>query len=177
MATVAAIPIPPMSPLDDRHTPILSTIDSSFSPSSLHLQPYTKPHLVVSSSSPTSTHSSTSQLAFDRASPILGGSSPRMGMGLGPVSMGSRFETVPYDGPGTAIYVRQPTRAQLRENNSVFGSPNRPYYYKDPQNKAFIDIDGKECGDRWIHVDPKGKREGEMEDEETRAAKGGCCIM
>ncbi|GAA5839889.1 hypothetical protein JCM11251_001239 [Rhodosporidiobolus azoricus] len=172
MATVAAIPIPPMSPLDDRHTPIISTVDSSFSPSSLHLQPYTKPQF--SSSSPTSTHSSSSQLAYDRSSSMLGGMSPRLGAA---VPMGSRFEKVPYDGPGTAIYVRQPTRAQLREDNSVFGSPNRPYYYKDPDNKAFIDIDGKECGDRWIHVDPKGKREGEMEDEETRAAKGGCCIM
>ncbi|GAA6062626.1 hypothetical protein JCM10212_000288 [Sporobolomyces blumeae] len=56
----------------------------------------------------------------------------------------------------SGLYVRQPTRAQLKENNGVFGSPNRPYYYKDPEGKPFIDIDGKICGERWIYVEPLG---------------------
>lgn len=30
-----------------------------------------------------------------------------------PTPLGSRYEVVPHDGPGTAVYVRQPTRAQL----------------------------------------------------------------
>ncbi|PRQ77830.1 hypothetical protein AAT19DRAFT_8898 [Rhodotorula toruloides] len=97
MATVAAIPIPmPISPRDDRHTPILSTIDPSFSPGSLHLQPYTKPSTSPSNTSPIGSFSSS------------GTSSPQLA-----VPMGSRNEKVPYDGPGTAVYVRQPTRAQL----------------------------------------------------------------
>ncbi|GAA5983794.1 hypothetical protein JCM11641_005194 [Rhodosporidiobolus odoratus] len=160
MATVAAIPI---SPIDDRHMPMLSTIDMSFSPDSLHLQPYTRPH--------GSPNSSSSQLSFGAAP---GGGSPRLASPA--VPMGSRFEQVPHEGPGTAIYVRQPTRAQLRENNSVFASANRPFFYKDPSGKPFIDADGKECGDRWIYVDPKAKREGDSSDQE-RDGKGACCIM
>ncbi|GAA6034860.1 hypothetical protein JCM8097_009336 [Rhodosporidiobolus ruineniae] len=170
MATVAAIPIPPHSPLDDRHTPVLSTISAAFSPSSLHLQPYTNPR---ASGSPASTHSSS-------GSPVgyAGGASPRLGGGSPAVPMGSRFEKPPHEGPGTAEYVRQPSRAQLRENNSVFGSANRPFYYKDPLGKPFIDADGKECGPRWIYVDPKGRSEGgSFTEEDSRAAKNGCCIM
>lgn len=34
--------------------------------------------------------------------------------------IGSRYEVVPHDGPGTAVYVRQPTRAQLVSLLSVF---------------------------------------------------------
>ncbi|BGP14331.1 hypothetical protein JCM10213_004459 [Rhodosporidiobolus nylandii] len=160
MTTVLAVPL---SPIDNRHTPILSTIDPSFSPNALHLQPYTRP----SNGSPTSSFSA-SQLSFtaDR--------SPRLGSAA--VPMGSRFEKVPHQGPGTAIYTRKPTRAQLRENNSVFGSPNRPFYYKDPEGKPFIDADGKECGDRWIYVDPKAKAECESSDDE-RGSKERCCIM
>ncbi|GAA6000438.1 hypothetical protein JCM10207_008011 [Rhodosporidiobolus poonsookiae] len=163
MTTVAAIPIP-MSPIDDRrHTPMLSTIDSAFSPASLHLQPYTRP----SGGSPTSSHSS--------GSATTPHGSPRPQTPPGAVPMGSRFQKVPYEGPGTAVYVRQPTRAQLRENNSVFGSAHRPYYYKDPDNKPFLDVDGKECGDRWVYVDPKGRAEGD--DGLRRDDKAGCCIM
>lgn len=54
----------------------------------------------------------------------------------------------------------------------MFGSPYRPYYYQDPSGKPFIDIDGKECGPRWIYVDPKAGQ-----DEEGRSSKVGCCIM
>ncbi|GAA5860033.1 hypothetical protein JCM8547_003066 [Rhodosporidiobolus lusitaniae] len=158
MTTVAAIPI---SPLDGRYIPVLSTIDSPFSPSGLHLQPYT----CGLPASPSSINSA-SQVPFGSPSPSPSPSA---------VPMGTRFERPPYDGPGTAIYVRQPTRAQLRENNFVFGSPNRPYYYKDPENKPFIDADGKECGDRWIYIDPKAKRDGESDDE--RGGKTGCCVM
>ncbi|BGP54445.1 hypothetical protein JCM8202_001523 [Rhodotorula sphaerocarpa] len=176
MTTSVAIPMP-MSPRDERHMPVLSTLDPSFSPSSLHLQPFTNPTgspaLRPSPSlraSPTSSFSSSKSdaLGDNTFSP---GSPPR---GSGAVPMGSRHEKVPYIGPGTAVYVRQPTRAQLRENNGLFGSPSRPYYYRDPDEKPFIDIDGKECGPRWIYVDPKAKSEDGFD---SRAAKTGCCIM
>lgn len=114
MATAVAIPMP-MSPRDERHMPVLSTLDPSFSPSSLHLQPYTKPKRSPSMqpspdmrTSPTSSFSSTKShdqdMSFSPSSP------PRCSVG---VPMGSRHERVPYDGPGMAVYVRQPTRAQL----------------------------------------------------------------
>lgn len=160
MTTSVAIPMP-MSPRDERHMPVLSTLDPSFSPSSLHLQPFTNPTgspaLRPSPSlraSPTSSFSSSKSdaLGDNTFSP---GSPPR---GSGAVPMGSRHEKVPYIGPGTAVYVRQPTRAQLvsiqngchcsslppsltdaplqqRENNGLFGSPSRPYYYRDPDEK------------------------------------------
>ncbi|GJN87191.1 hypothetical protein Rhopal_000136-T1 [Rhodotorula paludigena] len=79
--------------------------------------------------------------------------------------MGSRYEKVPYDGPGTAVY---------RESNGLFGSVNRPYFYQDPRGKPFIDIDGKECGVRWIYVDPKARHDGSRDD---KTDKIGCCIM
>ncbi|BGP38390.1 hypothetical protein JCM10450v2_002335 [Rhodotorula kratochvilovae] len=168
MATVIAIPI---SPLDDRHTPVLSTLDPSFSPSSLHLQPYTSSALPIGLASPSL--SSPSSSPSPTPSPV--GSVPETGFA---VPMGSRCEKVPYDGPGTAIYVRQPTRSQLRDNNSLFGSASRPYYYQDPQNKPFIDIDGKQCGVRWIYVDPKARaREDSPSDSGARDDKVGCCIM
>ncbi|GAA5933874.1 uncharacterized protein JCM15063_000497 [Sporobolomyces koalae] len=145
MATVTTIPMP-MSPVRG-HTPMVSTFDPSFSPGSLHLAPF-----AGGKSSPSS--------AF------LFPSSPQMTSSS--IPMGSRYETVPYDGPGKATYVRQPTRAQLKENNGVFGSPNRPYYYKCPEDKPFIDIDGRPCGDRWIYVDP-------LDGEAQTSTK--CCIM
>ncbi|POY72454.1 hypothetical protein BMF94_4280 [Rhodotorula taiwanensis] len=175
MATAVAIPMP-TSPRDDRHMPVLSTLDPSFSPSSLHLRPYTNPKRSpsmqpspVMRASPTSSFSSTrshdQDLSFSPSSP------PRGAIG---VPMGSRHERVPYDGPGMAVYVRQPTRAQLRENNGLFGSASRPYYYRDPEEKPFIDIDGKECGARWIYVDPKAQSE---HGQPSRASKTACCIM
>jgi len=38
----------------------------------------------------------------------------------------------------------------------------------------FIDIDGKECGVRWIYVDPKAR---DRSPDELREDKAGCCIM
>ncbi|GAA5834937.1 hypothetical protein JCM9279_007150 [Rhodotorula babjevae] len=163
MSTVAAIPIRPAN--SDRHAPVLSTLDPSFSPASLHLQPWTSPS-ALPSTSPSQGYSSSSS-----PSPPPPGHSPRPAFA---VPMGSRCEKVPYDGPGTAVYVRQPTRAQLRDNNSLFGSSSRPYYFQDPQNKPFIDIDGKECGIRWIYVDPKAR---EQSSEDGREDKAGCCVM
>ncbi|GAA6055382.1 hypothetical protein JCM3770_001081 [Rhodotorula araucariae] len=172
MATVTAIPI---SPIDDRHTPVLSTIDPSFSPSSLHLQPYTSAAIPIGSPSLSRSPSLLSPSRSPSPTPSPVGSAPGVGLA---VPMGSRCERVPYDGPGTAIYVRQPTRSQLRDNNSLFGSSSRPYYYQDPQNKPFIDIDGKECGIRWIYVDPKARvREASPSDSSVRDDKFGCCIM
>ncbi|GAA5976315.1 hypothetical protein JCM10908_005455 [Rhodotorula pacifica] len=178
MSTAIAIPMP-MSPRDDRHMPVLSTLDSPFSPSSLHLQPYTNPTRSPSfkgspimRASPTSSFSSTRSDMIRETS--FGPSSPPSGSNA--VPMGSRHERVPYDGPGTAVYVRQPTRAQLRENNGLFGSASRPYYYKDPEDKPFIDIDGKECGARWIYVDPKAEP-GSGDADDSRGAKTGCCVM
>ncbi|GAA5906395.1 uncharacterized protein JCM6883_005537 [Sporobolomyces salmoneus] len=143
MATVTAIP---MSPTGPGHTPMVSTFDPSFSPGSLHLAPF-----AASSLSDSFLQSSPASL-----------SSPA-------VPMGSRYEKVPYSGPGSATYVRQPTRAQLKENNGVFHSPNRPYYYRDPSGAAFIDIDGKVSGERWIYVDPL--------DGVSPSSSKACCIM
>ncbi|GAA5948756.1 hypothetical protein JCM21900_005284 [Sporobolomyces salmonicolor] len=139
MATVSSIGI------SGPHAPVVSTYDPTFSPASLHLAPYHGPDVVCPESF-TVPPSSSSQS----------------------VPMGSRYEKVPHEGPGTAIYVRQPTRAQLRENNGVFGSAQRPFFYKDPESKPFIDIDGKVCGDRWIYVDP-------LDGEPRSSTK--CCIM
>ncbi|GAA5946325.1 hypothetical protein JCM3765_000198 [Sporobolomyces pararoseus] len=144
MATVSAIP---MSPTGRGFTPIVSTFDPSFSPGSLHLSPFAASENSPSSSFLNSASSSPSSQA---------------------IPMGSRYERVPYSGPGSARYVRQPTRAQLKENNGVFGSPNRPYYYRDPKGASFIDIDGKVSGERWIYVDP-------LDGESTSNTK--CCIM
>lgn len=102
MSTVAAIPIRPVN--GDRHAPVLSTLDPSFSPNSLHLQPWTSPS-PLPSTSPSQGYSPSSS-----PSPPPLGHSPRPAFA---VPMGSRCERVPYDGPGTAVYVRQPTRAQL----------------------------------------------------------------
>ncbi|GAA5847182.1 hypothetical protein JCM3766R1_001826 [Sporobolomyces carnicolor] len=147
MATVSAIP---MSPTGRGHTPIVSTFDPSFSPGSLHLAPFVNNNNqhdsgLLHSSSPSSTMSSSHA-----------------------IPMGSRYERVPYSGPGSATYVRQPTRAQLKQNNGVFGSPNRPYYYRDPKGENFIDIDGKVSGERWIYVDP-------LDGASSTTTK--CCIM
>ncbi|KAI5481714.1 BRCT domain containing protein [Pseudohyphozyma bogoriensis] len=90
---------------------------------------------------------------------------------------GSRYEVVPHTGPGTAIYVIQPTRAQLKANNGLFGSANRPYYYRDPEARPFIDIDGNECGVRWILVDPQGGHEAKTEKPGAGSADKGCTIM
>ncbi|KAK4053461.1 hypothetical protein OIV83_001628 [Microbotryomycetes sp. JL201] len=81
----------------------------------------------------------------------------------------SRDEVVPHDGPGTAVYVRQPTRQQLKANNGLLSNPNRPYYIKDPLNQPFLDVDGKECGPRWILIDPKGENPLNMESGGTSA--------
>ena len=88
MATVAAIPMP----TSRGHTPMVSTFDPSFSPAGLHLSPY----------------------AGSNASPNSGFSYPSSPSMSNPaIPMGSRYEKVPYSGPGSATYVRQPTRAQL----------------------------------------------------------------
>lgn len=87
MATVSFVPMSPTR----GHTPMVSTFDPSFSPGSLHLSPFNG-----GSSSPTS--------SFGSSSPTLSSQA---------VAMGSRYEKVPYAGPGSATYVRQPTRAQL----------------------------------------------------------------
>ncbi|KWU44098.1 hypothetical protein RHOSPDRAFT_34323 [Rhodotorula sp. JG-1b] len=159
--------------------PVLSTLDPSFSPSSLHLQPYTNPTRSpsvrgspVMRASPTPSVSTTKSDSL-REDVFATGASPDRSAA---VAMGSRHERVPYDGPGTAVYVRQPGRAQLRENNGLLGSSSRPYYYKDPEDKPFIDIDGKVCGPRWIYVDPKAGP-GNTGGEESRAVKTGCCVM
>ncbi|GAA5869012.1 hypothetical protein JCM16303_000336 [Sporobolomyces ruberrimus] len=144
MATVSFVPMSPTR----GHTPMVSTFDPSFSPGSLHLSPFNG-----GSSSPTS--------SFGSSSPTLSSQA---------VAMGSRYEKVPYAGPGSATYVRQPTRAQLKENNGIFGSPNRPYYFKDPEGKPFIDIDGKTSGERWIYVDP-------LDGEAASSSNTKCCIM
>lgn len=94
MATVATVPL---SPLDDRHIPVVSTLDPTFSPAGLHLAPYTTRPF---SSSPTPSSSSSDSPTSADAPGFA-------------VPMGSRYEKVPHDGPGTAVYVRQPTRAQL----------------------------------------------------------------
>ncbi|GAA5880090.1 hypothetical protein JCM1840_000175 [Sporobolomyces johnsonii] len=140
MATVSSVGI------SGPHGPVVSTYDPAFSPASLHLAPYHTPETATTDSFTSSARSSSQA-----------------------VPMGSRYEKVPHEGPGTAVYVRQPTRAQLRENNGVFGPAQRPFFYKDPENKPFIDIDGKVCGDRWIYVDPLG---GEERSNTTK-----CCIM
>ena len=115
MSTAVAIPMP-MSPLDQRHMPVLSTLDPSFSPSSLHLQPYTNPTRSpsvrgspVMRASPTPSVSTTKSDSL-REDVFATGASPDRSAA---VAMGSRHERVPYDGPGTAVYVRQPGRAQL----------------------------------------------------------------
>lgn len=105
MSTVSAIPIRG-APGDRHHVHVLSTLDPSFSPSSLHLQPYTASSTApLPSTSPTRGYSPSSS-----PSPPPHNYSPRPAYA---VPMGSRCEKVPYDGPGTAVYVRQPTRAQL----------------------------------------------------------------
>jgi hypothetical protein len=43
-------------------------------------------------------------------------------------------------------------------------------------SQQFIDADGKTSGDRWIYIDPKGKRGEDSDDGEGAGAKG-CCIM
>ncbi|GAA5851166.1 hypothetical protein JCM5353_007376 [Sporobolomyces roseus] len=145
MATVAAIPMP----VSRGHTPMVSTFDPSFSPGTMRLSPH-----VGSNASPNNGFHYPSSPSLSSAA----------------VPMGSRYEKVPYSGSGSATYVRQPTRAQLKENNGVFGSPNRPYFYKDPEEKPFIDIDGKVCGDRWVYVDP-------LDGESSSSSNTKCCIM
>ena len=59
----------------------------------------------------------------------------------------------------------------------LFGSPYRPFYYKDPLCKPFIDIDGNDCGPRWVLVDPSGdkKKVGGVNVED--AGDKGCVVM
>jgi len=94
MATVATIPMP-MSPVGRGHTPMVSTFDPSFSPGSLHLAPFNNNG--SPENSPTSSFLSPAPSSLSSHA----------------VPMGSRYERVPYNGPGSARYVRQPTRAQL----------------------------------------------------------------
>ncbi|SCV67841.1 BQ2448_5452 [Microbotryum intermedium] len=89
--------------------------------------------------------------------------------------VGSRYETVPHVGPGTAVYVRQPTRSQLKANSGLFSNPNRPFYIIDPEGAPFVDVDGVESGPRWILVDPQGKV-GSDDGSKSKEEKG-CCIM
>ncbi|KAG0667509.1 hypothetical protein C6P46_000040 [Rhodotorula mucilaginosa] len=106
MSTAVAIPMP-MSPLDQRHMPVLSTLDPSFSPSTLHLQPYTNPTRSpcvrggspVMRASPTPSMSTTKSDSFREDVFATGSSADRSTA----VPMGSRHERVPYDGPGTAV--------------------------------------------------------------------------
>ncbi|KAM0788495.1 hypothetical protein ACM66B_001627 [Microbotryomycetes sp. NB124-2] len=109
----------------------ISSFDANFDPSILRTSPVLPP---LSSTRPTMSTATTGR------------------------SKCSRDEIVPHDGPGTAVYVRQPTRQQLKANNGLLSNPNRPYYIKDPLNQPFLDVDGKECGPRWILVDPKGEK-------------------
>lgn len=96
----------------------------------------------------------------------------------------SRFETPPHTGPGTSVYVRQPTKDQIvrplssffrddpsslvldhglsliiSQKSNLFADPKRPFYFRDPEGQPFIDIDGKICGERWIMVDLRAGEE------------------
>lgn len=58
----------------------------------------------------------------------------------------------------------------------LFGSPYKPFYYKDPSGKPFIDIDGNDCGPRWVLVDPsssKKKTAGVVGEDSEK----GCVVM
>ncbi|KDE03429.1 hypothetical protein MVLG_06092 [Microbotryum lychnidis-dioicae p1A1 Lamole] len=89
--------------------------------------------------------------------------------------VGSRYESVPHVGPGTAVYVRQPTRSQLKANSGLFSNPNRAFYIPDPEGKPFVDVDGVESGPRWILIDPQGKVG--SDDGKKHKEERGCCIM
>ncbi|KAK4058497.1 hypothetical protein OIO90_000659 [Microbotryomycetes sp. JL221] len=115
----------------------ISSFDANFDPSILSTSPIL-PSLSTNQMATTTTSTSSNSIQAN--------------------SKCSRDEIVPHDGPGTAVYVRQPTRQQLKSNNGLLSNPNRPYYIKDPLGKPFLDLDGKECGPRWILIDPKGDK-------------------
>lgn len=57
-----------------------------------------------------------------------------------------------------------------------------PFFSKSAEKKGklirasalqFIDVDGKECGPRWVLVDPKGVKAG----EEPESERSGCVVM
>lgn len=68
-------------------------------------------------------------------------------------------------------------RSQKAASVGLFGSPYKPFYYKDPSGKPFIDIDGNDCGPRWVLVDPSGgkKKVGGVNAED--AGDKGCVVM
>lgn len=167
MAT--CINIPAMSPTGSGFA--LPSLQTAFSSPSSVLYPPSP------SGSPASSLGKTSRFATTPGSVSFqtGGNKENFSYSHSVVGGMTRDERPNHEGPGTAVYVRQPTRSQLKAAAvGLFESPYKPYYFADPSGKPFIDVDGRDCGPRWILVDPSGGRK--LKKDGSDDGKG-CCIM